>query len=128
MGAYIFIMLFGFALIALGIWWAVRRKSCRTEIFGTFAGHRTVSVKLTAKFTPVFRYMFKSEEYEQQAFESLSKRKAEKFVCEEKYRLYINENNPRIVVISRKIQFSECLLMGIGTGFIAAACFGILFG
>ena len=80
-------------------------------IDGTFIRHNSYR----NWYRPVFQYEYEHERCENQARESISKHYAEKYIPGNRYRLYLDENNPKTIVLSRRVQLSDILLMGFGT-------------
>ena len=110
MGSCLFLIICGLAFLSLSIWGIVKRKNCQIEIEGTFIRHNSHR----NWYSPVFQYEYGHECCESQARESISKRYAARFIPGNRYSLYLNGNDPRTIVLSRKVQLSDLLLMGFG--------------
>lgn len=108
--------------IAFGIYCIIKKKNSHIKIAGTFLRCNVYK----NRYSPVFQYEFKSIEHESQTWERISRRQAQKYIFSQQYTLYVNENKPNQVCLSRKISPSDWFMIGLGIIFLLEGFFCLI--
>ena len=114
------LVIMGLGFIGLSIWVNWRRIRCKTEITGIFVRFNACSSKGVKAYSPVFRYAFLGEQFEQQSMDDVPRRKHSECVPGKQYQLYLNERNPKEVVHQKRPQGNDLLFAIIGLIFLLA--------
>ena len=69
-------------------------------------------------YAPIFKYNYNGTEYMNQSCQLLSKREIQKFIVNKSYIIIINEKKPWKFILSKKIEFTEILILLIGIFFL----------
>lgn len=85
---------------------------CNTYISGT-GGHGLIT-----QYAPVFKYRFNGKEYEKQTFQTFSKKAIKDLIVGKNYIILINEKNPKIFILNKKLEIAEIIILLLGIFFI----------
>ncbi len=78
------------------------------------------------KYAPVFKYSFNGNEYINQSFQLLSKKKIQEFIVDKSYTIIINEKKPNKFILDKNIEFTEILMLLMGIFFILTIVLNII--
>ena len=101
-------------LIVYGSLIIVKKANCKKEIQATFVKHIITYSKYSKNYTPVFVYEYNGAVYESKTIEYYKRRKAGEFIEGERYRVLINENNPKHICVSTKVRFTDIIVVLLG--------------
>lgn len=114
----IFILIMGIILLVIGIWIVARRNRCSVLIQAEYIKCNPISVNCVTSYYPVFRFTYNSTVYENQSFDSISKKQYNTYRLGYFFPVYINPNNPRDIVMNKKFKFTDGLIIIIGLLFV----------
>ena len=117
----IFIGVFGISLIIIGIWIVLLRIGCNTLIQGVFVKCNKIWSNNVSSYFPVFKYTYKSVEYEIQSFDSIPKKLRKTYIGGNEYPIYINPNAPRYFVVDKRVKGSDIAIFAFGLSFVLFA-------
>lgn len=114
----IIILIMGILLLVIGIWIIVRRNRCSILIQAEYIKCNPISANYVTSYFPVFRFTYNGIVYENQSFDSISKKQYNTYRLGYLFPVYINPNNPRDIVMNKKFKFTDGLIIIIGLLFV----------
>lgn len=96
--------------------------SCKEETEALYIDTNSYSGNATVtRCSPIFQYEFQGQKYVGQSVETFSEKQIErKFQTGKKYSIYIDEKQPHVFVISRRMQWIDVFLIAMGLLFVCA--------
>lgn len=86
--------------------------NCNKSINGMFLG----SNQYRGRSAPIFSYKYENKVYKTQSQQIFAKRKVDKkYKKGREYKVYINEKNPNVVIVTKRIGFGDILMFIMGT-------------
>lgn len=96
-----YILIFIFYPISLGLINIFEQKNCTQKINGTYTGYAKQHVKVFTKYYPKFAYEFNNQRYESTTNQAFEKTDVSEFIENNKYTIFINENNPSCFIVKK---------------------------
>lgn len=120
-----YILIFIFFPIFLGIMNIYEQKKCTQKINGTYIGYAEQCVKGFKKYYPKFVYEFNNKIYESTTNQGFEYCDICEFNMEEKYSIFVNEKNPYYFIIKKNNSVGAYISIAIGIIFIIILCLEI---
>lgn len=121
----------GFLLIGFNIFTQYLKLKCNTKITGEFVKtNKYISYGngiSSTNYSPVFKYTFNDITFENQTFQTFSKKYIEKnFLNGKFYTIYINKKHPKNFIIEKRFQPSDWLILLLAIFFLIIGFLGLL--
>lgn len=118
-----YILVFIFLPIFLGIVVIHEQKTCNQETSGIYKGYAEQYAKGVRVYYPRFAYEYNGKTYENVANQGLNYCDICKYNTEEHYTIFINKNDPNCFVVEKSKPIGAYICIIIGMTFSLLLCF-----
>lgn len=94
------------------------KSKCNRKIDATYLKYNSYTSTgghgWVTNYAPIFKYSFNGNEYINQSFQLVSKKKIQEFIVNKDYTIIINEKKPSKFILNKNIEFTEILILLMG--------------